>query len=451
MITTIPLVTGDYAILSVNSSSATSLSKPGGLYMTTIFYNKTDISNQILLYQITFFNASFFGLYCDLAPNNIGYMCIVETSYNNSQTLQTTYMKIQFLTSESVTSIDLLSSLPPNISSLGVTSPSIGMQAMVFGGYIFYAMAKNQEYYIWTYDESSNNTGQFGPYPANKYAANPIFNNRFKPLHETNKTEYFKALLQDISEKLPIRPELLTIEYYQYISKNSIENLQFLIRVNTDLGSNLGVVSDLNIMIKHKRITTFSNGLANDLDGTYGFQPQPNIFDNYKKEIIIFFITAAMNFLLYVSTQSSKSKSNIEQKINLAAAGLFVFNQSSFSGIFAFSSASSYPKFSSPSRIIWVIPIAINIILLSYIMHKGGFNQLTFMKSIIILLILCDCEILLLINQKTIDEIFGEKFEKFKIIARRKAFVDILIKNIPQLIILVKVPLLMVYLSACQS
>lgn len=104
-------------------------------------------------------------------------MCIVETSYNNSQTLQTTYMKIQFLTSESVTSIGLLSNLPPNISSLGVTSPSIGMQAMVFGGYIFYAMAKNQEYYIWTYDESNNNTGQLGPYPANKYAANPIFNN----------------------------------------------------------------------------------------------------------------------------------------------------------------------------------------------------------------------------------------------------------------------------------
>ncbi|CAG8819707.1 20557_t:CDS:1, partial [Gigaspora rosea] len=62
-------------------------------------------------------------------PNKIGYMCIIETSYNNSQTLQKTYMNIRFLTSESVTSIDLLSN-SPNISSLGITSPSLGIQAM---------------------------------------------------------------------------------------------------------------------------------------------------------------------------------------------------------------------------------------------------------------------------------------------------------------------------------
>ncbi|KAF0467599.1 hypothetical protein F8M41_025967 [Gigaspora margarita] len=638
MITTIPLLTGDYAILSVNSS----LSTPGGLYMTIISYNETDISNQVPLYQ-TPPNLSILGLYCDLAPNKIGYMCIIETSYNNLQTLQPIYTNIRFLTSKSVTSINFLSNLS-NINILGVTSPSLGMQAMPFGGYILYTMTKNQEYYIWTYNESNYNTEFLGPLLANKYAANTIFNNinnlnaansimknnntfilalattnnsnqwslikvplpafindygygnlqvvkidpspsnmtgvhnsnvdsntttlnitfknpvilstgfitiykysdntirqkiqatmrdyvkiiddnhtivnipiigstfnqygeiyyvqmdanfvkdekfsepltgidegivryksknippapeeaaiylarltpdatnRFKSLPETNKTEYFNYLLQDMAKKLPIRPELLTAnDGYQYISNNFIDSLQFAIRVNKpdskldNYNTVPGIVSDIKDMILNKKITTFANGLTNDLDDTFGFRPRNYIFNIYKKEIIYFFILSAMNFLLYVFTLSSKSKPNLKQKINLFTVGLFVVSHSSFSGIFAFSSTSNYPAFSIPSQIIWVIPIAINIILLSY---KVEFNKFTLMKFIIILLILCDCETLLLINQNKIEETFSENF---KIIARRKAFVDILIKTIPQLVIQVKISLLMVYLSTCQS
>ncbi|KAF0511341.1 hypothetical protein F8M41_018259 [Gigaspora margarita] len=633
MITTIATVTGDYAILSVNSSSTTSLSKPGGLYMTTISYNKADISDQVLLHQITLPNVSFLGLYCDLAPNKIGYMCIIETNYNNSQTLQKTYMNIRFLTSESVTSIDLLSNLP-NISSLGVTSPSLGMQAMVFGGYIFYAMANNQEYYIWTYDESNNYMKQLGPLLANKYAANPIFNNinqnnlnaansimknnntfilalantnisnqwslieislpryiegyngygnlqvvkidpspsnmtsvqdsnvdsntktlsitfkkpvtlstgfitiykssdntirqrvkatmnnyvkiindnhtivsitiidstfneygeiyyvqmdanfvrdeklyepltgigegivrykskniprpseeaaiyfarltpdatnRFKLLPDTNKTEYFNDLLQDMAKKLPIRPELLSIyDAYQSISINSINSLQFAIRVNKT-NSNLdnnntvpGIVSDIKNMILNKKITTFANGITNDLDDTFGFRQRVDMFGDYKNKIIPFVSIAAGNTFLYISSRSKTDvPGDLKQIINTASAGLFSASHTTFSSIFSFSDVNNYPAFSVTSKILWIIPLILNIMLFTCIICRKGLGKMNPLDFITIGLTLYNSETSLLVNKAQTDSLFGEEYKE---IADVRAIADVIIKSIPQLI-----------------
>ncbi|KAF0511347.1 hypothetical protein F8M41_018265 [Gigaspora margarita] len=626
MITTIPLVTGDYAILSVNSSSTDSLSKPGGLYITTITYNKANISNQVLLYQINLPNVSFLGLYCDLAPNKIGYICILETSYNNSQT---SYMKIQFLTSESVTYINLLSDTP-DTTGLGVTSQGIGMQAMAFGGYIFYAMAKNQDYYIWTYNESNNKTERLGPYPANKYAANPIFNNvnqnnlnaansimknnnnfilalatnsnqwsliviplprfiedygygnlqvvkidpspsnktsvkdskvdpktktlsitfknpvilstgvitiyksdntirqkvqanmndyvqivndnhtivnikligstfnqygeiyyvqmdanfvrdeklyepltginegivryqsknlprpaeeaaiyfvrltpdatnRFKSFPETNKTEYFNNLLQDMAKKLPIRPELLTAnDGYQYISINFIDSLQFAIRVNktnSKLDNNNtvpGIVSDIDDMIRNKRITTFGDGITNDLDDTYGFSPRGDLFGDYKDKIIPFLSIAAVNTFLYISTRSNKEMpEGLTQVINTASAGLFSASHTTFSSIFSFSDVNNYPAFSITSKILWITPIGINIVVFAYIMYRKGLSTMSTMNFITIGLTLYNSETYLLVNKAQIDSLFGKEFEAT---AKWRAIIDVIFKSIPQLV-----------------
>ncbi|RIB21037.1 hypothetical protein C2G38_2140865 [Gigaspora rosea] len=623
MITTIPLVTGDYAILSVNSSSTNSLSIPGGLYMTTIFYNKSDISNQVLLYQITLPSVSFLGLYCDLAPNKIGYMCIIETTYNNSQR---TYMKIQFLTSESVTSIDLLSKLT-NTSSIGVMSQGFGMQAMAFGGYIFYFMAKNQSYYIWTYDENNINTKDLELSHANKYAANPIFynfnqnnlnaansimknnntfilalnttnsssqwslikvplppviedyhygnlhvvkidpppnnmtgvysnvdsktntinitfrnpiilstgfitiykssdntirqkvqatmsdyvtinddhtivkikiigstfnekgvdyyvqmdanfvrdeklyepltgiderivnykssnnppsseeafiyfsrlipdaTNRFKLLTDSKKAEYFNDLLQDMANKLPIRPALLAIkDGYQYI----FNSLQFAIRVNktnSNLDNNTvpGIVSDINIMIQNKKITTFGDGITNDLDDTFGFKERKDIFGDYKDQIVPFLSIAAVNTFLYLSTRSKKTvPDSLVQIINTASAGLFSASHTTFSSIFSFSDVNNYAAFSITSKILWIVPLTINIIVFTYIMYKRGLSEMTIMNLITIALTFYNSETFLLVNKAQIDSLFGKEFEST---AKWRAIADVLLKSIPQLII----------------
>ncbi|RIB21040.1 hypothetical protein C2G38_2177719 [Gigaspora rosea] len=637
MITTIPLVTGDYAILSVNSSSTTTstLSTPGGLYMTTISYNKTDINNinnQVLLYQITSPNVTFVGLYCDIAPNKIGYMCIIETNYNNSQTIQTNYMKIRFLTSESVTSIELLPNLP-NIASLGATSQGLGMQAMVFGGYFFYYMTKNQEYYIWTYDESNNYTEPLGPFLANKYAANPIFNNfnqnnlnaansimknnntfilalattsnsnqwslikiplpsfiagyngygnlqvvnidpppsnktgvqnskldsktdtlsitfknpivlstgfitiykssdntmrqkvqatmseyvkiindnrtivnikiipstlnqygqiyyvqmdanfvrddklyepltgidegivryqskniprpseeaaiflarltpdatsRFKSFPESNKTEYFNNLLQDMAKKLPIRPELLTVtDGLQFITINSIESLQFAIRVNKtnsklDNYTVPGIISDITSMIQNKKITSFAYGITNDLDDTYGFKQRGDIFGDYKDKIIPFLSIAAVNTFLYLSTRSDNSMpEGLTQIINTASAGLFSASHTTFTSIFSFSDVNNYPAFSITSKILWITPLTINIVMFSYIMYKKGLKEMTVMNFITIGLTLYNSETSLLVNKAQVESLFGKEFEAT---AKWRAIADVTLKSIPQLI-----------------
>ncbi|CAG8776704.1 7823_t:CDS:2 [Gigaspora margarita] len=439
MVTIISLVTGEYAILSINSSSTTSLSMPGGLYMTTIS-NTSDISNQVLLYQINLPNVSFLGLYCDLAPNKIGYMCIIETSYI-SQTLQTSYMKIQFLTSESVTSNDLLSNLPPNLSSLGIMSQGIGMQAMVFGGYMFYAMAKNQDYYIWTYNESSYNM-QLGPYQeAAIYMARltPDATNRFKSLADSNKTEYFKILLQDMAKKLPIRPELLSVnDGYQYISDHFIDSLQFAIRVNktnSRLDNNNtvpGIVSDIKDMIRNKKITTFNDGITNDLDDSYGFKPKGDIFGDYKDKIIPFLSIAAVNTFLYISSRSNNEMpEGLTQVINTASAGLFSASHTTFSSIFSFSDVNNYPGFSITSKILWITPIGINIVMFTYIMYRKGLRKMSTMNFITIGLTLYNSETYLLVNKAQIESLFGEEFEAT---AKWRAIIDVIFKSIPQLV-----------------
>ncbi|CAG8540864.1 6176_t:CDS:2, partial [Dentiscutata heterogama] len=177
MITTIATITGDYAILNVNSTLAAnntlSLTTLAGLYMTIIPYNQSVSNDQVLLYQLTLPNLTFIGLYCDIAPSSIGYICIIEISLNITQS---TYIKVKFLTSASVTKIDLLSDMP-DLSTTGIISQGLGMQAMAFGGYILYAMNQKYDYYIWNYDEDNNKKGQLGPYATNRYAANALYNN----------------------------------------------------------------------------------------------------------------------------------------------------------------------------------------------------------------------------------------------------------------------------------
>ncbi|CAG8468274.1 17254_t:CDS:10 [Cetraspora pellucida] len=603
IITTISTVTGGYAILCVNSSinyNTSTLTTRSGLYINVIPYNQSTPSDQVLLYQLTLPNIIFLGLYCDIAPNSIGYMCIIEISYNS----QLNYIKVHFLTSESVTSINILSNIP-DISAINFTSRNLGMQAMTFGGYLYYAMAKNNSYYIWPYDENDQMLTPLGPFSANEFTANVIYNNinrnnlnsavsimgnntfiiasntssqstswsllfvplprlyedtgygnlqifnimpppikppndgtidssttslnitfnrsvilstgsitiykssdntirqtisatmsdyvkfmdknhtivsitilsstfnqygenyylqmdanfvrdemlsepltginegivkftskeaaiclarlttvateKFKNLANANKTDYFKALLQEISKKLPVRTELLSTDNnYQYLTINSKENAQFAIRVDKtnpkidNYTTVPGIVSDLDKMIRNKRITTFSNGLTNDLDETYGFKPRGNILGDYKFEIIPLFSAGAGNLLVYIFSQFSSDSDDFKQMLNVVSSGLFTATHTSFSGIFAFSDAKNYPLLSLPS---------------------GGVKKLKFVNLLTILLALYNSETLLLVNGIKLQEIFDEKFEPM---VKYRAFADIFIKNTPQLVIQVK-------------
>ncbi|CAG8465611.1 1061_t:CDS:2, partial [Cetraspora pellucida] len=628
IITTLSTVTGGYAILCVNSSinyNTSTLTTRSGLYINVIPYNQSTTSEQVLLYQLTLPDIIFLGLYCDIAPNRIGYMCIIEISYNS----QLNYIKVHFLTSESVTSINILSNIP-DISAINFSSRNLGMQAMTFGGYFYYAMAKNNSYYIWPYDENDQMLTPLGPFSANEFSANVVYNNinrnnlnsavsimqnntfiiasntssqstswsllfvplprlhedtgygnlqifnimpppikppndgtidssttalnitfnrsvilstgsitiykssdntirqtisatmndyvkfmdknhtivsitiigstfnqygenyylqmdanfvrdemlsepltginegivkftsknnpppseeaaiclarltpvgteKFKNLPNANKTDYFKALLQEISKKLPVRTELLSTDNnYQYLTINSKENTQFAIRVDKpnlkidNYTTVPGIVSDLDKMIRNKRITTFSDGLTNDLDETYGFRPKGNILGDYKFEIIPLFSAGAGNLLIYIFSQFSSDSDNFKQMLNVVSSGLFTATHTSFSGIFAFSDAKDYPLLSLPSELILVVSILLNVVMFIYILCSGGVKKLNFVNLLTVLLALYNSETLLLVNGIKLHEIFDEKFEPM---VKYRAFADIFIKNTPQLVI----------------
>ncbi|CAG8802473.1 23097_t:CDS:2, partial [Racocetra persica] len=261
----------------------------------------------------------------------------------------------------------------------------------------------------------------------------------FKQLSDANKTEYFKALLQEVSKKLPVRSELLSTDNnYQYISINSKENAQFAIRVgktNPKIDNHTtvpGIISDLNNMIRYKRITTFSSGLTNDLDETYGFRPKGDLIGDYKDKIIPFFAAGGVNLMLYIFSQFSSKSEDFKQTLNIVSGGVFTATHTSFSSIFAFSDAKGYPFLSLPSGLILVISLLLNVVMFTYILCRGGIKQLNFMNFLTILLSLYNGETLLLLNDVKLHEIFNEQFD---LLVKYRAFADIFIKNIPQLVI----------------
>ncbi|RIB22651.1 hypothetical protein C2G38_2140120 [Gigaspora rosea] len=242
------------------------------------------------------------------------------------------------------------------------------------------------------------------------------YKSKNQPLLSEEAAISLACITKDATLKFEIRSELLTTDgNYQYISINYENNT---IRVNkTDPSKDKttvpGIVSDLNNMIKYKTIITFADGLTNDLDETCGLKPKDDIFGDYKNQIIPFFAIAAVNFVLYTLSQfGGKSESeDLIQMINIATSGLFSATHSSFSSIFAFSDVSSYPPF---------------------ILPRGGFNELKLTNIIVILLTLYNSETILLINKDKIEKLFDKNFNAT---AKYRAFADILLKSIPQLVI----------------
>ncbi|CAG8763016.1 15747_t:CDS:2, partial [Dentiscutata heterogama] len=140
----------------------------------------------------------------------------------------------------------------------------------------------------------------------------------------------------------------------------------------------------IRAMIINKKITTFGDGITNDLDDTYGFREPGDILGDYKDKIIPFLSIAAVNGILYLASRSNKPvPDNYKQMLNTATAGLFSASHTSFSGIFSFQDVNNYPGFSVSS------------------------------------------ETLLLINQGQLKNMFGKDFEAT---AKYRAFADILLK-----------------------
>ncbi|CAG8527254.1 32817_t:CDS:2 [Racocetra persica] len=100
--------------------------------------------------------------------------------------------------------------------------------------------------------------------------------NKFSNLSITDQLNYTDALLDEITDKVPVRRKRLSSDYKPQLFD---EFGQITISIRIDLpNSNTentvpGVFSNLNKMILYKNITAFCTNMTNDLDSTFGFRP----------------------------------------------------------------------------------------------------------------------------------------------------------------------------------
>ncbi|RIB22658.1 hypothetical protein C2G38_964091 [Gigaspora rosea] len=121
----------------------------------------------------------------------------------------------------------------------------------------------------------------------------------------SSRSDYFTELLNEIAIKVPVRrTRLSTNEKFQYINYGKPdEQIIFSINVNLpDLYENNvdSVVSDIDTMIKYKRITTFFTNRTNDLDENYGFKIKNDSWVDNSTVIIAWIVILVIFTILYI-------------------------------------------------------------------------------------------------------------------------------------------------------
>ncbi|RIB23535.1 hypothetical protein C2G38_2171062 [Gigaspora rosea] len=126
---------------------------------------------------------------------------------------------------------------------------------------------------------------------------------KFKPLSRNDKSKYFKTLLDDIADKIPVRRERLrSDEKFQLSDESNQIAISILIGPSIDgTGITVPVVfSNLDTMIRNKGITAFSSDKTNDLDEKFGFKPKRKEFKewiiHHNALVVIFTILAVTDY-----------------------------------------------------------------------------------------------------------------------------------------------------------
>ncbi|CAG8489067.1 12924_t:CDS:2 [Dentiscutata erythropus] len=205
--------------------------------------------------------------------------------------------------------------------------------------------------------------------------------NRFISSSANNQSNYFEILLQEISVKIPIsRNRLATDEHFQYVQSISGTNLQFSIQI-------------MNIVL-------------------YGISQFAKSDDE-------------------LSANNSIAVNNGLRFLNGVTGGFFIISHSYFFTHFSFDDVNSKPEFSLTSKIIWAVPIFINAVVFICIKCKKGFiKNFRPEQYIFLILALYDSDTLLIINK--VESIFKKEFQ---LTAKILAFADLIIKNVPLIIL----------------
>ncbi|KAF0526279.1 hypothetical protein F8M41_014110 [Gigaspora margarita] len=278
---------------------------------------------------------------------------------------------------------------------------------------------------------------------------------------ETNQSAYIDNLLNEVAKKVPINRSCIRTDN---ITHSSIYNqIAILISIDTrnieTKRTASKILLDLNTMIIHKNITSFSLGITNDLDQDYGFQPIRNVWKDNNVQImtiigIIIFIIFCLLFPILIHKMKSKKFEILGSAI--LKLGLIIPNFI-LSVNFTFHYSYNVPKFFCPSIFVLGVPLVINFFIAIYTIYIGIKNPfiganfkewvMKYRSLVIMLTILAVTDYEYLIILKDIS-IFTKKlyhYEQINLFNMLEhifgdailwgAFFDIFFRDIPQIVI----------------
>ncbi|KAF0541532.1 hypothetical protein F8M41_005302 [Gigaspora margarita] len=195
---------------------------------------------------------------------------------------------------------------------------------------------------------------------------------RFLNSSLTNKPAYFDALLNELANKVPIkRKRLSSDEKFQNFGNDQIV-ISFRIGPPSNAENTAQQVhSNLNHMLKNNKINNFLSGATNDLDSTYGFKVVEDLWNQFKLPIIaamaIFAIICLFSHILSYKLNSKKFEAINSAILRL---GLIIPNFI-LSILFIVYYSKDRQELYLPSVLLFSVSLLINFCITTYTVYNG--------------------------------------------------------------------------------
>ncbi|CAG8527326.1 6540_t:CDS:2 [Funneliformis mosseae] len=282
----------------------------------------------------------------------------------------------------------------------------------------------------------------------------------FESLNKSQRNDFSKKLSQELADAIPISHDRVTTnERFETDASASQRQILLPIGIEKDESRKQRTVklaiNDLNQLIKNKRTTIIGSGeVSKHLDETYGYEP---LSTHFKPGLIGALAALSLLVILFLVAKSQRKDARNTAIFQFAIA----INDIIFDWVFIFTKAKNVDLF-IPSLVILLVSFFVSLILAFRIIDKelrnngeqaekfrAWLNENSKIVNIFTILAGTDIEILTVLDSKIM--MFG--FDKFNVgfsketehrIARY-SFINIILEDIPQLVIQRTITILYLY------
>ncbi len=204
VMTTISMVDGRYAIVYAESkNSNTTLQNPflsqGGIYAIFLEYGKVAERQPAVLHQTPISGLRFIGIVCSISYVGVGQTCIVTGNFTNLAATDIFYLKIDFLSSGTISKVE-----PLNVQSMNVQSTDkYDIFSLRYGGYLFFKQKVNDANELFMYGYITNGSETYtwdlpNPTKTNFDGVRTILNNNTFVLAPPEGTQNWSLITTDL-------------------------------------------------------------------------------------------------------------------------------------------------------------------------------------------------------------------------------------------------------------